>query len=91
MSRDILIMVISSLTTGGLVWLIKALKKRLIIKPKTDAAIKEIKDEQNDFKAWRVMMSKCVLALMVTARDGHANGEIKDALNLYNAYMNENV
>lgn len=77
------------LLTTVLTSCIYALVRRLTIKTRADSAIEEIRENLGELNSGQKLIFKLLLPLLLSARDGKTNGELKEALHLYNEYMQE--
>ena len=53
------------------------------------AVMTEMREELSELRKGQKVVFKLLLPLLLTARDGKTNGELKEALHLYNEYMQE--
>lgn len=83
--------VLTSLITMGAGVALAFIFSKFVFKSKAEVAIEQIHAAIEGIKEWQPMVSKCLLALMVAAKDGRVNGELTDALHSYNEYMHKNV
>lgn len=51
--------------------------------------MEEMKEGLSELGKGQKVIFKLLLPLLLTARDGKTNGELKEALHLYNEYMQE--
>ena len=85
----ILVGVVTGLVTTLLTSLIYSIIRRFRFRPKSEEKMDEIKEQLETLNTGQHLLFKLVLPLLLRARDGKTNGELKEALRLYNEYMQE--
>ena len=81
--------IISGVSVAILTAIIFAIAGRLKLRTKTDEDIKEIKESLVELDKGQRVLFKMILPLLIAARDGRTNGELAEAIKLYNQYMQE--
>lgn len=75
----------SSLLAASILTMIKRINKSR----QTEEDIKNVREELKELKEGQHVLFKLILPLLINVRDGKTNGELKEALHLYNEYMCE--
>ena len=75
--------------TTALTALLGTFIRRFHFGTKSDAVMAEMREELSELRKGQKVVFKLLLPLLLTARDGKTNGELKEALHLYNEYMQE--
>ncbi|MEY8382723.1 hypothetical protein AALG83_06090 [Christensenellaceae bacterium 44-20] len=86
---EIIAPIMIGLATTAVTALLGAFIRRFHFGTKSDAVMAEMKEELSELGKGQKVIFKLLLPLLLTARDGKTNGELKEALHLYNEYMQE--
>ena len=81
---EIIAPIMIGLATTAITALLGAFIRRFHFGTKSDAVMAEMKEELSELGKGQKVIFK-----LLTARDGKTNGELKEALHLYNEYMQE--
>ena len=79
--------IIAGVGTALLTSSIFALIRRIRIRTRCDEAIEDIRHVVDELSAGQHLLFKLILPILVKMRDGQNNGELREALRLYNEYM----
>lgn len=81
--------ILGGVCTAIITSIIFGLAGRLRVHTRNDEDIKEIKKEVEDLNKGQKIIFKLLLPLLIKAQGKENNGEMKEALKLYNEYMQE--
>lgn len=81
--------ILAGVCTAVITSIIFAIAGRFKLHTRNDEDIKEIKKEVEDLNKGQKIIFKLLLPLLVKAQGKDNNGEMKEALKLYNEYMQE--
>ena len=89
LKMEIIAPIMIGLATTAVTALLGAFIRRFHFGTKSDAVMAEMKEELSELGKGQKVIFKLLLPLLLAARDGKTNGELKEALHLYNEYMQE--
>lgn len=81
--------ILAGVCTAVITSIIFGIAGRFRLRSKTDEDIQLIKKEVEDLGKGQKILFKLILPLLISARDGKTNGELEEALKLYNTYMQD--
>ena len=79
--------VIAGVGTALLTSAIFALIRRIRIRTRCDESIENVQRAVDELSTGQHLLFKLILPILVKMRDGQNNGELREALRLYNEYM----
>ena len=87
--EQIFVAVAIGLATTAVTALVNALVRRFRFTSKNDELVSEMREELAELNRGQRVVFKLLLPLLLKAKDGKTNGELREALRLYNEYMQE--
>ena len=87
--NEIIMGIIAGAGTGLATTGIYALIRRLRVKTKNDEAIERLERQMHDFGEGQKVLFKLLLPVLLAVKGGKPNGELTEALHLYNQYMQD--